>query len=332
MATVSLYNYTVQRIKHGLEYVVPTVQWNVLEYEQAARLVDSGGAGGLYIYGMFEFKGSGIAHCTTVPAARLKQTEHFSQFIIKLACDFTRTDGGLSDPQEIRTFIVLGCPRSGTSLLAGVLHHSGVKMGYRFGDGSDANLLGFYENLDFADLNIQILKTMNVAYLAPVPAAEVTNAAQIEMEIAAAIVKNASGDWGWKDPRTVVLWPWYERCLCETLHPHLVITHRGRDELLRSWLRTGYIASRGQGEMLADYFERRLIEIEARTGYPTLHVQFEDWWDDFDGQVARLAEFVGKDVNAGHFDPELRRADIPRYPSDESIWANLEWDRIDLWP
>lgn len=309
MTKRSLYNYTVQRIKHGLEYVIPTVRWSILKYEQAERLVEAGGASRLYIHSMFEFEGKGIIYCAVIPGPMLKAFKHFAQMLVKLACDFTRSDGGQVEPRAIRTFIVLGCPRSGTSLLAGVLHKSGVKMGYRFGESSDANAMGFYENLDFADLDIQILKTMDIAHIAPVPPEEVTNAVQIEMEIAAAIVRNASSDWGWKDPRTVILWPWYERCLCETLNPHLIITRRGREEQMRSWLRTGNMESRERGEQLVNYYERRLAEIERSTGYPTLHVQFEDWWDDLDGQVARLSEFIGRDVDVGHFDPQLRRAD-----------------------
>jgi len=266
MTTPSLYNYTVQRIEQGLNYVLPTVQWSGLRYERAKIVAGAKGVIHLYFYGMFEFKGEAVMQAIVIPGAQLKQFDHFEQALVHLACDFTRSDGGLSEPQAIRTFIVLGCPRSGTSLAAGVLHRSGVKMGYRFGDGSDANLLGFYENLDFADLNIQILKTMDIAYLAPVPPAEMTNAVQIEIELAAAIVKNASGDWGWKDPRTVVLWPWYERCLCEMLHPHLIITHRGRDELLRSWLRTDWVNDYKEAGILVDYFDRRLAEIEQSTG------------------------------------------------------------------
>ena len=309
MTVSGLYDYTARRLQQGLNYIMPTVQWSGLRFSQAGLIAGPDkSVTNLYLYGMFEYRGEAVVHAAVIPGPKLKRFKHFAQALVYLACDFTRSDGGLSEPNEIRTFIVLGCSRSGTSLLSGILHESGVNMGHRFGGVDEINPVGFYENLDFADLNIQILKTLGIEHMATVPPEMVENATQMEIEIAAAIVKNASGDWGWKDPRTVILWPWYERCLCEMLHPHLIITHRGRDELLRSWLRTGQIKSRGQGEMLAYYFDLRLIEIEACTGYPTLHVQFEDWWDDLDEQVARLAEFTGHEINTGHFDPALRRA------------------------
>ena len=309
MAELELYNYIAHRVECGLRYVIPRASWSVLDYEHAQQLAGTGGTENLYIYGMFEHDETGVAHRLTIPLAHIKAFDYFTQVIVRLACDFTRMCGGLNaKPTDIRTFIVLGCPRSGTSLVAGVLHHSGIDMGDRLAPEHAANPAGFFENLNIADLNSWILKTMDIAYLAPIPPEMVNNAAQCEMEIAAAIVYYARGDWGWKDPRTVVLWPLYEKCLSEVLHPHLVVTHRRATELLDSWLHTGWVSDRAEAMNLWRFYERRLTEIVLATGYPTLHVWFEDWWDDLGWQVARLAEFTGRDIDASHFDPDLRRA------------------------
>ncbi len=49
--------------------------------------------------------------------------------------------------------IVLGCFRSGTSAVAGALHHLGVFMGSRFDEPHRNNPKGFWEDLDFKELH-----------------------------------------------------------------------------------------------------------------------------------------------------------------------------------
>jgi hypothetical protein len=48
-----------------------------------------------------------------------------------------------------KTYVVLGCPGSGTSFLAKALHDQGVDMG--------TTNMEFYENLDFVKLNQEIM-------------------------------------------------------------------------------------------------------------------------------------------------------------------------------
>lgn len=49
--------------------------------------------------------------------------------------------------------IVMGCFRSGTSAVAGTLHHLGVFMGERFDPPNANNPKGFWEDLDFKSLH-----------------------------------------------------------------------------------------------------------------------------------------------------------------------------------
>lgn len=58
--------------------------------------------------------------------------------------------------------IVLGCFRSGTSAVAGVLHHLGIFMGNQFDDPSKNNIKGFWEDLEFKNLHKKIENNINV--------------------------------------------------------------------------------------------------------------------------------------------------------------------------
>jgi len=51
--------------------------------------------------------------------------------------------------------IVLGCYRSGTSAIAGVLHHLGVPMGKQFDPPTRNNMLGYWEDIEFKNFHTQ---------------------------------------------------------------------------------------------------------------------------------------------------------------------------------
>ncbi len=97
--------------------------------------------------------------------------------------------------------IVLGTGRCGTSTIARLLHTKlNIPMGERFRPGDDSNLNGFYEDLDFRDLNHHVLNG---------------NCSGFEKELHCLVTKRQErwGDdqWGVKDPRICNLWRWYKR-------------------------------------------------------------------------------------------------------------------------
>ena len=56
--------------------------------------------------------------------------------------------------------IILGMHRSGTSLMVNVLYKLGVNMGRIFKKKNYTNPLGFYEDINFIDLNKYIIKRL----------------------------------------------------------------------------------------------------------------------------------------------------------------------------
>lgn len=58
----------------------------------------------------------------------------------------------------MRDCIIMGCGRSGTSMLAGVLAHSGYDMGRRLLGPDPSNPLGYFEDLDVNDINEALLE------------------------------------------------------------------------------------------------------------------------------------------------------------------------------
>lgn len=48
-----------------------------------------------------------------------------------------------------KCFLVLGTPRSGTSCVAGILHHLGIPMGEKFPDADVWNPAGYFQDIEF---------------------------------------------------------------------------------------------------------------------------------------------------------------------------------------
>jgi len=59
---------------------------------------------------------------------------------------------------ESKTVVVLGMHRNGTSMTSGILSKLGIDMGRELIGKKVSNPLGHFEDKDFLDLNIKILK------------------------------------------------------------------------------------------------------------------------------------------------------------------------------
>ena len=93
--------------------------------------------------------------------------------------------------------LVLGTGRSGTSTVARLLHTKcSVSMGLRFKDPDSANPLGYYEDLDFLEIN--------------------TNAAllyETRFRLIKQLFTERKEPWGLKEPRTPYWWRIYRECI-----------------------------------------------------------------------------------------------------------------------
>ncbi len=101
-----------------------------------------------------------------------------------------------------RQVVVLGTPRSGTSMVAGVLHRLGVNMGHEMIPTDEHNPTGYYEDAEFVRINKLILKTAGGSWRNPPSHEAIMAVSQCDAQMAALVDKRDHGLWGWKDPRT----------------------------------------------------------------------------------------------------------------------------------
>ena len=109
--------------------------------------------------------------------------------------------------------VVLGMHRSGTSLVAGILYRLGINMGTAFRTPDTHNTTGYYEDVDFRDLNKLIINRAGGRWFNPPNVEDVTEATTIYIPRIKELISTRSGTWGFKDPRTVFT--------IHALEPHL---------------------------------------------------------------------------------------------------------------
>jgi hypothetical protein len=160
-------------------------------------------------------------------------------------------------------FIVTGMHRSGTSLAAGLLHNSGIF----FGDDKTflpkpdtANPKGFYENIDFREMNDGILSDVGYdvkSWSINIP--DVVNTKKRKDEIRKLIQRYNRKHlvWGVKDPRfclTWEVWPITE----------ILIVYRNPLEVAKS-LKTRDGIAVEQGLQLWNIYNSKILKILDKT-------------------------------------------------------------------
>jgi hypothetical protein len=142
-------------------------------------------------------------------------------------------------------FIVLGAPRSGTSLAAGALQACGISMGKDLLEPDSGNPHGYFEDIEFINFHRALLartedrseslfddSTMRERPFNFKPQPEDIKAAQelVDQRI------GLNQPWGWKDPRTCLFLPfWAERLP----GAHFILTYKHPLETSASILRMG---------------------------------------------------------------------------------------------
>jgi len=187
--------------------------------------------------------------------------------------------------------VVLGGHRSGTSCVAGVLHHLGVPMGGELLGPGPANPAGHFEDMEFFRLHQRILGEDNdpTAWRRPAPECDAFRG-----EYAGLVARrNRAHDvWGVKDPRLCFLMP-----LLLAAHGggvQVVHVHRDPEQSARSLAaREGDLSDREAGEIVWAYYEtaRDSAALAVRRG-PVLGVHVDFVVGDPRRAVAEIARFV----------------------------------------
>jgi len=197
--------------------------------------------------------------------------------------------------EKYKTIIcIIGMHRSGTSMVAQVLHRGGLYLGApdQLLGSNDSNPFGHFEHKGFIEINDALLSHFGGSWDNPPPLKEGwENDTSLEPMVreAKSLIDNfsLSSYWGWKDPRTTILLPFWK-----SLIPNLrfVICLRSPLEVAKSLaLRDGISIQKSDGL----WNEHIWAAIRDTEGYPRIFSFYEDFFKETSVEISRLLNFCG---------------------------------------
>ncbi len=237
-----------------------------------------------------------------------------------------------------RPVCVLSVGRSGTSLAARAINLLGVHLGAEedLMSASEQNERGFWENTAILQLNEELLERLGGSwYRPPDLTAGWAHDEGLEdvRERAVAVTEELAVPgrrWGFKDPRTIVLLPFWQRVVGEM--DYLICVRRAR-----AFVRSVQELDPPGGTPHATaglWLDMNAAALRQTAGERRMFVFYEDWFEDPRRVAGRLAGFVHDDASTvdplaldavvAFFDPALRRADAREEPAELAGAQELE--------
>ena len=202
---------------------------------------------------------------------------------------------GIPEPDVERTLLITGPPRTGTSMVAGILYHHGVELGKRVNGPADFNEMGLYEDELVVKFNNHSLVSAGGSWLSPPPESGFNLISNHEM-LDLLVRWMAGGIWGVKDGRIALTMPMWGP-VCEAYKPALIFCHRNPVAAAKSMSRWWGLSISTALRLQALYVERLSSWLCQNDHWPVLHVSYEDFIADPIAQAGRLCEFAGVEMD-----------------------------------
>ena len=108
-------------------------------------------------------------------------------------------------------YVILGMHKSGTTLVSQILHHSGINMGDNIENGASYDRGNQYERESTWRLNEDILQAREVRsiYISSPKQRQFSEAQRERMRQIIGTCNQQYGHWGFKDPRTCLVYPFW---------------------------------------------------------------------------------------------------------------------------
>ncbi|PIP86572.1 hypothetical protein COV42_03020 [Candidatus Campbellbacteria bacterium CG11_big_fil_rev_8_21_14_0_20_44_21] len=193
-----------------------------------------------------------------------------------------------------KTIIVLGPPRSGTSLISSMLGILGVDMG-RVSPSVKSNPKGDWEDLDFMALNKKIIDRANQKYKGkgiPLKQDILDLKPVFENKIKNLVVKKSENKkyWGWKDPHTTLT---IDLFLPYINHPYVIIVSRNIYDTAKSYQKLLGEKKFTESLKYIKSYEKRALDFADRNRHiPTHFVSFAQLISDPNKETEKMAKFI----------------------------------------
>lgn len=212
--------------------------------------------------------------------------------------------------------IVAGMHRTGTSALAGMLHHNGIMMGHAedfYPPPMKENPKGFFENVRFRRINDALLNGNGYRVKSFDPDVPVIKTTMIDTRLQMIRLidqydsKHAA--WGWKDPRTCLtmnVWLGLLEQMGLIGTVAVLVPCRATKDVAASMLRRGNKGTHTQFEDLARTYNKRLLVSLTEYNVQFKTVDFEKFMLKTEFVVSGISKFLGYPITDTTFvDPNI---------------------------
>ena len=210
-------------------------------------------------------------------------------------------------------YAILATPRSGSSLLAGVVHSLGINMGQHLMSPCDHNEKGFFEDLEFLEIHKHMYGTIPYLFDDPVTKnKEVVKPAYVNL-----VRKRCSQPkWGVKDPRMVFLIEEFKSNLTASCRLKLISSARPINQSAKSMAKVLGVDYKRAGEIIGRYEIARLDSLKwaKENNIPHMVVNYEEMMTNTSETVNKIAEFCEESDQA-----TIQMAGLL---VDKSLWHN----------
>ena len=195
---------------------------------------------------------------------------------------------------ESQVLIMTGMHRSGTSLTASLLQSAGLHVGRRLMQGTEFNPKGYFENIDFFEFHLDLLRSQGVN-IDGWTLQENLDVPDEFIDKANAIVdKNSlSHIWGWKEPRTTLFLDFWAQLLPDA---KFLLIYRSPWDVIDSLYRRGDEIFRNQPELAVKYwifYNQKVLDFYNKYGDKCLLANIETIVKYQDKYVAEINQKFG---------------------------------------
>lgn len=207
--------------------------------------------------------------------------------------------------QKNQPIFVIGFPRSGTSLVAGLLHQMGAWIGPDVAQGNMWNPKGYFENLKLRDRVVKDqLRTMDCDPLGTgrLPTRDQMKALPDIRKRVLGILETQGYDgkrpWLFKDCKLTIVWPAWAHAFPDA---RWIICERSREAILKSCANTPFMKRQGRGAdelgRAIGTYRKRFTEIALHASKRTYHVRPKYLIDGEFRYFSQMVQLVGLDWN-----------------------------------
>lgn len=163
---------------------------------------------------------------------------------------------------------IAGMHRSGTSVVTSLLQSGGLDVGQRLLGAGSGNVKGHFEDLDFFQFHVQVLKAQGLSSTGYTLERGLQIRGHHVVQARALIEERRRRcvAWGWKDPRTTLFLDFWQQMLPEA---HFLLLYRCPWDVIDSMFRRGDKGIRANPSFAAQlwvHYNRLLLEFHDR--YP----------------------------------------------------------------